>query len=123
MAGGSEDFPTGRPSESSLLRKSCFRKTPEPLQKTKIGQKEREREREGRGKKCSKNSQSPALTAMLMQAASTRGWSGGPSGDEALLLLQQPGRCRPRWAPGAFGKAAGGRKRALQPLQLGAGGS
>lgn len=43
MAGGSEDFPTDRPSESSLLRKSCFRKTPEPLQKTKIGQKERER--------------------------------------------------------------------------------
>lgn len=54
MAGGSEDFPTDRPSESSLLRKSCFRKTPEPLQKTKIGQKEREREREGRGKNCSK---------------------------------------------------------------------
>lgn len=43
MAGGSEDFPTDRPSESSLLQKSCFRKAPEPLQKTKIGQKERER--------------------------------------------------------------------------------
>lgn len=63
--GGSEDFPTGRPSESSLLRKSCFRKTPEPLQKTKIGQEERE----GRGKNCSKKSQSLASTAMLMQAA------------------------------------------------------
>lgn len=49
--GGSEDFPTGRPSESSLLQKSCFRKTPEPLQKTKIGKEEREE----KGKNCSKN--------------------------------------------------------------------
>lgn len=69
------------------------------------------------------NSQSPALTAMLMQAAGAQGWFGGPFGDEAPLLLQQPGRCKPRWAAGAFGKASGGRKGALQPLQLGAGAS
>lgn len=76
MAGGSEDFPTDRPSESSLLRKSCFRKTPEPLQKTKIGQKERERE--GRGKNCSKKKKIPnsILEVMLMQALDPCEWSG-----------------------------------------------
>lgn len=58
MAGGSEDFPTDRPSESSLLRKSCFRKTPEPLQKTKIGQKEKER-REGKKTAVKKKNPKP----------------------------------------------------------------
>lgn len=75
MAGGSEDFPTDRPSESSLLRKSCFRKTPEPLQKTKIGQKERKREKGGE-KNCSKkNSQTPSLRVMLMLVV--RQWEWG----------------------------------------------
>lgn len=77
MAGGSEDFPTDRPSESSLLRKSCFRKTPEPLQKTKIGQKEREREGRG-GEKTAVKKKIPnsILKVMPMQALDPGGWSG-----------------------------------------------
>lgn len=79
MAGGSEDFPTDRPSESSLLRKSCFRKTPEPLQKTKIGQKEKER-RKGKKTALKKKSQTPALRVMLLRAVGPWGWSGSASG-------------------------------------------
>ena len=86
MAGGSEDFPTDRPSESSLLRKSCFRKTPEPLQKTKINQKGKERERGGE-KTAVKKSQTPALRVMLMQAVGPQGWSGSRSAVPSAVAL------------------------------------